>query len=463
VTGQDRGARAAGLAAQEVGLKKSLSRAQVVMIGLGGAIGTGLFAGSALAIGYAGPAVLISYAIAGFVALAMVLSLSEMAVMHPTAGSFGVYAETYLSPWAGFIVRYTYWIAQVLAVGGEAVAVGVYMQFWFPQTSVWLWSLGFALCLLIVNARSVKHFGAFEYAFSVIKVAAIIAFIILGCAGIFGLGRPAIGLHNITGLPGGFMPHGLKGVWMAVIMGVFSFNGIELIAVTSGEADNPKAVIPAALRSMAFRLFAFYVLALAVIVAFVPWMSLGAKAISGSPFVKVFAYSGVRQAAGVMNFVVITAALSSMNTNVYLCARMLFSLSRGGYAPETLGVLSQAGVPVPAVLISGAGILAAAAISKFTPMAYSYLFGIALFGAMIVWMIILLSHIGFRRAHRGEQLPIRMWGFPYMQVAGLALIAALLITMGLDADWRLSWLVGLPWLLGLSLAYLLRARFKSAG
>jgi len=463
VTDRDRGIRAAEISAQEHGLKKSLSRAQVVMIGLGGAIGTGLFAGSALAIGYAGPAVLISYAIAGFVALAMVLSLSEMAVMHPTAGSFGVYAETYLNPWAGFIVRYTYWIAQVLAVGGEAVAVGVYMQFWFPQTSVWVWSLGFAVCLLIVNARSVKHFGAFEYAFAMIKVAAIVAFIILGSAGIIGLGRPAIGLHNMIGLPGGFMPHGLKGVWMAVIMGVFSFNGIELIAVTSGETDNPKAVIPAALRSMAFRLLAFYVLALAVIVAFVPWMSLGAKAISGSPFVKVFAYSGVRQAAGVMNFVVITAALSSMNTNVYLCARMLFSLSRGGYAPKRLGALSRSGVPVSAVLVSGAGIRAAAAISKFTPMAYSYLFGIALFGAMIVWIIILLSHIGFRRAHRGQTLPIRMWGFPYMQVAGLTLIGALLITMGLDADWRLSWLVGLPWLMALSVAYVLRARFKPAG
>jgi L-asparagine transporter-like permease len=213
---------------------------------------------------------------------------------------------------------------------------------------------------------------------------------------------------------------------------------------------------------MAFRLFAFYVLALAVIVAFVPWMSVGAKTISGSPFVKVFASSGVRQAAGVMNFVVITAALSSMNTNVYLCARMLFSLSRGGYAPKGLGALSRAGAPVSAVLVSGAGVLAAAAISKFTPMAYSYLFGIALFGAMIVWIIILLSHIGFRRAHRGQALPVKMWGFPYMQLAGLTLIVALLVTMGLDADWRLSWLVGLPWLLGLSLVYLLRTRFKPA-
>jgi L-asparagine transporter-like permease len=447
-------ANTAEITARESGLKKSLTRAQVTMIGLGGAIGTGLFAGSALAIGYAGPAVLISYAIAGFAALVMVLSLSEMAAMHPTAGSFGVYAETYLNPWAGFIVRYTYWIAQVLAVGGEAVAVGVYMTFWLPTAPVWLWSVGFAAVLLFVNSRSVKNFGTFEYWFALIKVAAIVAFIILGVSGIVGLGRPAVGLHNVTGLPGGFMPHGVKGVWMAVIMGVFSFNGIELIAVTSGEAENPTKVIPAALRSMAFRLFAFYILALGVIVAFVPWTSVGAvKTITGSPFVKVFATSGVWQAAGIMNFVVITAALSSMNTNVYLCSRMLFSLSRGGYAPRLLGGLSPAGTPVAAILVSGAGVLAAAALAKLTPLAYTYLFGIALFGAMIVWITILVSHLSFRRAHKGDTLPVKTPFFPGMQIAGILLISAVLITMGLDADWRLSWLIGVPWLLLLTMIY----------
>ena len=159
--------------ANEHGLNKALSKAQVVMIGLGGAIGTGLFMGSGIAIGYAGPAVLVSYAIAGFVALVMVFSLSEMAVAHPAAGSFGVYAETYLNPWAGFVVRYTYWIAQVIAIGGEAVAAGLYMTFWFPETPVWLWSIGFAVILLYVNARSVSNFGTFEYWFAMIKVTAM--------------------------------------------------------------------------------------------------------------------------------------------------------------------------------------------------------------------------------------------------------------------------------------------------
>ena len=454
-------ARIDRLAEQEAGLKHSLSRGQVVMIGLGGAIGTGLFAGSSLAIGYAGPGVLISYVIAGLAALAMILSLSEMAVAHPAAGSFGVYAETYLNPWAGFVVRYTYWMAQVVAVGGEAVAVGVYMAYWFPHAPAWIWSVGFAAVLLVVNSRSVKNFGSIEYVFALIKVTAIVAFILLGAAAIFGLGRPAVGLRNLTDLPGGFLPHGLKGVWMAVIMGVFSFNGIEVIAVTSGETADPARAIPAALRSMGLRLFLFYILALTVVLAVVPWMEVGARTFARSPFVTVFAQSGIREAAGLMNFVVITAALSSMNTNVYLCSRMLFSLSRGGYAPAGLGRLNRQGVPVAAIGVSGAGIMAAAAVSWLTPKAYSYLFGIALFGAIVVWIIILLSHLAFRRRRDPATLAARMPGYPFVQIAAIALLSAVLVTMGLDKDWWLSWLVGAPWLVLLTVAYLARGRRRA--
>ncbi len=454
--------RADQLAGRESGLKRSLTRAQVVMIALGGAIGTGLFAGSSLAIGYAGPAVMISYLIAGFAALVMVLSLSEMAVAHPAAGSFGVYAETYLNPWAGFIVRYTYWMAQVLAIGGEAVAVGVYMDFWFPGSPVWLWSLGFASALLFINSRSVKNFGTVEYWFASIKVIAIVVFIVLGLSAVFGVGQTPVGLHNIVDLPGGFMPHGIKGVWMAVIMGLFSYNGIEVIAVTSGETADPAKTIPAALRSMALRLILFYVLALFVVVAFTPWMNVGSTTMNGSPFVKVFAHSGIWQAAGVMNFVVITAALSGMNTNIYLCSRMLFSLSRGGYAPGFLGRLNSAGSPIAAIATSGACILVAGGVSKFTPKAYDYLFGIALFGAMTVWIIILLSHLSFRKRHKAKDLTVRMPGFPYMQIAGILLISAVLVTMGLDKDWRISWIMGVPWLGVLTLVYLILRAVRPA-
>jgi len=443
----------AAIVEREQGLLKGLTQSQVVMIGLGGAIGTGLFMGSGLAIGYAGPSVLISYAIAGFVAVVMVFSLSEMAVVHPTAGSFGTYAETYLNPWAGFVIRYTYWFAQVIAVGGEAVAAGVYMTYWFPTAPVWMWSIGFASILLYVNSRSVSNFGTVEYWFAFIKVTAIVLFIILGAVNIFGLGLPAVGFHNLYQLPGGFLPHGLSGMWLAVILGILSFNGIEVIAVTSGEVPHPEIAIPAALRTMAIRLFLFYILALAVVVAFVPWTETGAKVVAQSPFVRVLAHTGIPYAAGLMNFVVISAALSSMNTNVYLCSRMLFSLSRGDYAPKLLGRLSKAGTPVAATLLSGACILLAAGVSRFTPMAYNYLQGVALFGAIIVWMTILLSHLRFRQVHKAADLPVRMPLFPVMQLAGLGLLGAILITMGLSKDWNASWIVGVPWLMLLTGAY----------
>jgi amino acid transporter, AAT family len=438
---------------RESGLHRGLSKTQIVMIGLGGAIGTGLFMGSGLAIGYAGPAVILSYALAGFVALVMVFSLSEMAVVHPTAGSFGTYAETYLNPWAGFVVRYTYWIAQVIAIGGEAVAAGLYMTFWFPTVPVWMWSLGFCAILLYFNSRAVNNFGTVESWFALIKVTAIVLFIILGAASIFGLGLPAVGFHNLTGLPGGFLPKGLSGLWMAVIVGIFSFNGIEVIAVTSGEAKNPQAAIPAALRTMVFRLFLFYILSITIIVTTIPWTATGVTVVAQSPFVSVFQHSGIAHAAGIMNFVVISAALSSMNTNIYLCSRMLFSLSRGNYAPRRLGTLSRKGVPLAAILLSGAGILIAAGVSIFTPNAYSYLLGVALFAAILVWMFILASHLSFRRHHDPSKLPVRMPLFPWMQYAGLLLLAAILVTMGLDTNLYVSWLYGVPWLILISAAY----------
>jgi L-asparagine transporter-like permease len=264
----------------------------------------------------------------------------------------------------------------------------------------------------------------------------------------------AIGFHNLTGLPGGFMPKGFGGVWMAVIVGVLSFNGIEVIAVTSGETKDPVRTIPAALRSMALRLFLFYVLALGIVVTFVPWTETGATVVTQSPFVRVFAHSGIRHAAAIMNFVVLTAALSSMNTNVYLCSRMLFSLSRGNFAPRFLARLSKNGTPIAAILTSGACILLAAGVSKLTPLAYNYLFGVALFGAIIVWIVVLLSHLSFRRRHRVEDLPVVMPFFPGMQLAGLALLIAVLITMGLDKEvWRISWIVGVPWLMFVSVVY----------
>jgi L-asparagine transporter-like permease len=329
------------------------------------------------------------------------------------------------------------------------------MGLWFPGIPVWLWALGFCLVLLYINSRSVSNFGTVESWFALIKVAAIVLFIILGTAAIIGLGRPAVGFHNLAGLPGGFFPRGLSGVWVAVIVGIFSFNGIEVIAVTSGEARNPRLAIPAALRSMVLRLFLFYVLAVTIIVTTVPWTATGVQVVAQSPFVSVFQHSGIRHAAGIMNFVVISAALSSMNTNIYLCSRMLFSLSRGRYAPQLLGTLSGRGVPVAAILTSGACILVAAEVSIFTPNAYAYLLGVALFGAILVWMCILVSHLSFRRHHLASDLPVRTPLFPWMQYAGLLMLAAVLVTMGFDRNFYVAWVYGVPWLLLVSAAYFL--------
>jgi L-asparagine transporter-like permease len=308
----------------------------------------------------------------------------------------------------------------------------------------------------------VKNFGAFEYWFATIKVSAIILFIVLGAAALLGVGQPPVGFHNLTGLPGGFAPHRLRGIWMGVIMGIFSFTGIELIAVTSAETPDPARAIPAALRSMALRLGLFYLLALTIVVSFVPWTETGAKIVEESPFVRVFAHTGVPYAAGAMNFVVLTAALSSMNANTYLAGRMLFSLSRGRYAPKLLGRLGPAGAPTAAILVSGAAILLAAAVSKLTPLAYNDLFGVATFGAIFTWITILLSHLAFRRRHAPETLPVRTPFFPAMQIAGLVLLAAILVAMGLDtAFWNISWIVGVPWLALLSLAYLVWFRRRA--
>ncbi len=439
---------------RERGLHKALSKAQITMIGLGGAIGTGLFTGSGIAISYSGPGVLLSYVIAGCVAAAMVFSLSEMAVVHPTAGSFGTYAEMYLNPWAGFMVRYTYWFAQVIAIAGEATAVGVYMAWWFPGVPVWIWSVGFAFTLVYINTRPVTNFGNIEYWLTVIKVSAIVIFVILGGAHILGIGVAPVGMRNLTGLEGGFLPFGLGGVWMGVVVALYAFVGIEVIAVTAGEAEDVRTAIPAALRTMAVRLFLFYVLAVGVMVALVPWTEAGAKTITESPFVRVFSQFGIPYAAGIMNFVVLSAALSSMNTNLYLTSRMLFSLSRGNYAPGFLGRLGESGTPGAAAWVSGSFILILAALSKLTPLAYNYLFGIALFGALVVWITILLCHLQFRARWKVEDLPVRMPFFPYVQIGALLMLAAILITMGLDNDfWNISWIVGVPWLLLVTLAY----------
>jgi AAT family amino acid transporter len=444
------------LIARERGLKRSLTPRQLTMIGLGGALGTGLFMGSGIAISYAGPGVLVSYVIAAFIALAVMYSLSEMAVAHPTAGSFGTYADLYVSPWVGFLVRYTYWACQVVAIGGESVAIGQYLTFWFPALPVWSSALIAGGTIFYVNSRSVANFGTAEYWLSMIKVTAVIAFILFGVAAIVGIGAPATGFSNYTA-DGGPFPHGAGGVWMAVIMAIFSFTGIEVIAVTAGEAENPNVSVPRAMKSMWMRLALFYFLALGVMLAVTPWSHSGAAIVTQSPFVKVFANFGFTGAATVMNFVIVSAAFSSMNTNLYLCTRMLFSLARSNDAPAVLGTVSRRGTPWHAALVSTLGVLAAAMTAYVSAKAYNYLFGIALFGAILTWIIILVTHICFRRKYPKEKqaaLSVHAPFSPYLQFLGLGLLVAVLVTMGLDTEfWNIAIIVGVPWVAVVSLCY----------
>jgi len=440
-------------------LNRRLTSPQLAMIAIGGAIGTGLFLGSSLAVRVAGPGVIFSYLIGAVLALLLMGALSEMAVAHSTAGSFGVYAELYVNRWAGFVIRYTYWLVQCIAIGGEAVAVSIYCQWWFPQTPQWVWIVGISLALIWVNASSVGNFGSIEYWFSMIKVVAIILFVVFGLVLLFGLGpRPAIGLRNYTA-HGGFLPTGLKGVWMAMVFVIFSYIGTEVVAVTAGEAKDPQTALPRAMRSMLGRLILFYLGAITVLIGIVPWNQIQPGSdVTASPFVKVFQLIGVPAAAHIVNFVVITAAASSMNCNLYLVSRMIFSLSRGGYAPAVFGRVSKRGIPFNALLISAVGLFSATLVAYFYPQsAYVYLFGVSLFGGLFVWLMIFVTHLFFR--HKWEalgrpRLPVRLIGYPYTSILGVAMLVAILTTTWWVEGMRITLIAGIPWLVFISVAYL---------
>ncbi|HEY2461725.1 MAG TPA: amino acid permease [Candidatus Acidoferrum sp.] len=437
---------------REAGLHRNLTPRQLSMIAVGGAIGTGLFLGSAISVKLAGPGVILSYAAAATIALCLMWALGEMTVAHPVAGSFGVHAEMYLHPWAGFAMRYSYWLAQVIATGSEAVAVAIYCQHWFPNVPSVMWIGGFSAALVYVNAKSVASFGAFEYWFAMIKVLTITVFLILGAALLFGVGFPRIGAMNYVA-HGGFLPNGWHGVWLGVAMAVFSFLGLEIVAVTSGEAKNPKVALPRALRWTIGRLGLFYIGGLAVVVGIVPWNQVG---LGESPFVRVFETVGIPAAAGLMNFVVLTAALSSMNCNLYLTARMLFSLSRGGYAPKRLGRLSRQGTPVAALLVSSVGMVAALFMDHWLhATAYVYMLGAAFMGGIFVWQMIFVTHLVFRkRTAKLVEQPVRFAPRgPWSSIYGLTALTAVLISTWWVPGLRITLVAGVPWLVVISVCY----------
>jgi amino acid transporter, AAT family len=409
-------------------LQRRLTERQLAMIAIGGAIGVGLFLGSNVTINLAGPAVLLTYLLGAAVSLVIAYSLAEMAVVHPVAGAFGVYAEKYLNPWFGFTVRATYGLIQIVAIGAEVTAVAIYFQYWFPNAPQWFWVALVSTGIVGINAAQVGNFGEFEYWFALIKMVAIIAFIVVGIALLLGLtGRPALGLHNLTAY-GGFFPHGYTGMWLALTIAISSYMGVEVVAVTAGEARDPEKAIPRAMRTIVFRLILFYVLAVGVMVAMSPWNQSSDGTISGSPFVRAFAAIGIPYAALFMNLVVITAALSSANTNLYLSTRMLFSLARGQYAPAQLGRLSKNGVPHYALLASSFGMVVAILLAIYVPKrAFLLMYGSAVAGMYFVWVVILLAHLRFRRSlgARVNELPLRLKAFPVSSVLAIAALLAL--------------------------------------
>ena len=443
---------------QERGLKHELSARQMAMVAVGGAIGTGLLLGSGAAIQVAGPAVVVTYVISALISFTVAMALGEMSSLHPAAGSFGVYADLYLNRWAGFIARYGYWLSTVTAIGSEIVAAATYMHRWYPNTAPVVWMIVFGLFLLAINLFSVGHYATFEYWFALIKVVTIFVFIVAGAALLFG-GK----VQAQYAASGGFAPRGWTAPLLAISFGLFSFLGIEIVAVSSGEGRSAADVGRA--TRLAFATLAFiYVGAMAVLVEVMPWKSAG---IAESPFVTVFSVAGVRAAGSIMNFVVLTAALSGANALLYVTSRMLFSLARSGYAPRRLGALNRQGVPMAALIASMIGIILAIAVQLLAPEhAYLYIINASLVGGMIAWLVSLLAHVRFRAKISPDQLaalglrsPLGAAG----SIAGfIAIIAAVACTWWVQQSSVAAKSAGF-YLLILTGAYFLVARDRSKG
>jgi len=448
----------------ETGLQRRLGSRQIAMIGLGGAIGTGLFLGSGLAISQAGPATILAHVACALVALVIAWALAEMVVVHPEAGAFGAVAHRYLGPFAGFVTRWTYWTIQVIATGGEVIAAGIYLRFWWPAIPLWLPVVVFGVVVVAVNAATVRLFGTVEYWFAMVKVVAIVVFILLGVVLIvFGLpAAPATGLHNLTA-DGGFLPKGWGGLLLAMVFVLFSYIGTEVVSVTAAESVDPVRDIPRAARRMVLRLALFYLLAITVVLTVVPWsVTAQTKDITASPFVRVFDSAGVPAAAAVMNLVVLTAALSSANTNLYLTTRMLHSLAGHGYAPRWTARVTPAGVPRNALVLSALGLVLAATLSwRQDNAAYLVLFGVSIFGALVVWLLILATHAVFRRkrAALGEPAsPVRLWGAPVTSGLAALFLAGVLVSTWFIDGLEPAWEYGVPFFVLLTIAYFVTAR-----
>jgi aromatic amino acid transport protein AroP len=439
-------------------LKRGLKNRHIQLIALGGAIGTGLFLGIASTIQMAGPSVLLGYAIAGAVAFLIMRQLGEMIVAEPVAGSFSHFADKYCGRWAGFVSGWNYWVMYILVSLAELTALGIYMQYWFPELPTWVSALGFFVLVNLLSLLNVKAFGELEFWFAVIKVAAVVGMIVFGLYLLIGGGAgPEAGVSNLW-RHGGFFPNGVGGLAMAMAVIMFSFGGLELIGITAAEADDPSRTIPRATNNALYRILIFYIGALAVLLMLFPWQKV---VTGGSPFVLIFAALDNGWVANVLNLVVLTAALSVYNGCVYANSRMLFGLAAQGNAPRALMRTNARGVPLNALAVSAVATGSAILINYFLPEeALGMVMSLAVAALVINWAMISWSHLRFRRSkdHAGEATLFRSPWFPLSNYVCLAFVVILLVIMAITPGLRISVILIPIWLALLGLGFWLRER-----
>ncbi|WP_405187866.1 amino acid permease [Streptomyces anulatus] len=430
-------------------LSHGLKQRHLTMLGLGGVIGAGLFVGSGAGIAVAGPAIVVSYLIAGALAMLVMRMLGEMSAAMPASGSFSVHAERALGRWAGFSVGWLYWFLLVVVLAVEATAAAQIAHGWVPGIEPWAWVLLFMVVFTAANLTAVKNFGEFEFWFASLKVGAIVVFLVLGLLAVFGWlpDTDPVGMTNLTG-QGGFLPNGWGGVVSGVLTVVFAFGGLEVVTIAAAETDDPARAVGRAVRSAVVRILFFYVGSMLVIVTVLPWT---AQQAGLSPYVKVLDAIGVPSAGQIMSIVVFVALLSALNANLYGSSRMIFSLAERGEAPrgllkvsgggsrETTGGGSRettGGVPRRAVLASVAFGFVSVLLNLLWPDTV-FLYMLNSVGAVLlfVWALIAASQLRLRarlEQEAPEALSLRMWCFPYLTWVTLAGLFGVLLLMLTD-------------------------------
>ncbi|MEV7469068.1 amino acid permease [Streptomyces kronopolitis] len=427
-------------------LSAGLKQRHLTMLGLGGVIGAGLFVGSGAGIAVAGPGIVLSYLIAGALAMLVMRMLGEMSAAMPASGAFSVHAERALGRWAGFSVGWLYWFLLVVVLAVEATGAAQIAHGWVPAVPQWGWVLLFMVVFTVANLSAVKNFGEFEFWFATLKVTAIVLFLGLSVLAVFGVlpdTEPA-GLSNLTG-HGGLLPHGWGGVVSGVLAVVFAFGGLEVVTIAAAESDDPARAVGRAVRSAVWRILFFYVGSMVVIVTLLPWSSMEP---GKSPYVAVLDSIGVPGASQIMNIVVFVALLSALNANLYGSSRMVFSLAERGEAPRALLKVSGGGVPRRAVLASVAfGFVSVLLNLKWPDSVFLYMLNAVGAVLLFVWGLIAVSQLRLRPRIEREapgKLALRMWAFPYLTWAALAAMGAVLVLMLTDDTARpqLLWSAG---------------------